>query len=238
MPAGGSQTTAPLPVWPQPGVAAPASGVAIQPSTNCCRHRGSVPSLSEMVISRLDDHDAERAVATLVSAFSDDPVERWMYPDLQLYRQHFPKFIAALGGKAFEAGTAWGLDDCSAVALWLPPSTEPDDDDISSVLAETVPPGKVLDMSSLVNSIDEVHPTYPHWYLPWLGVAPSFQERGLGSTLMEYCLAVVDASHHPAYLESPNPRNLTFYERHGFVVTGEARAGSCPPLTFMLRAAR
>jgi MoxR-like ATPase len=30
----------------------------------------------------------------------------------------------------------------------------------------------------------------------------------------------------------------TFYERQGFQVTGEARAGACPPVTFMLRAAR
>lgn len=29
--------------------------------------------------------------------------------------------------------------------------------------------------------------------------------------------------HLPAYLDSPNPRNVSFYERHGFVVTGEAR---------------
>ncbi len=55
---------------------------------------------------------------------------------------------------------------------------------------------------------------------------------------MEHCLEIVDASHLPAYLETPNPRNLTFYERYGFEVTGTAQAGRCPPITFMLRAAR
>jgi RimJ/RimL family protein N-acetyltransferase len=52
------------------------------------------------------------------------------------------------------------------------------------------------------------------------------------------CLRVVDESHLPAYLETPNPRTISFYERLGFEVIGEAQAGSCPPLTFMLRAAR
>jgi len=55
---------------------------------------------------------------------------------------------------------------------------------------------------------------------------------------MEHCLEIVDASHVPAYLETPNPRTLTFYDRHGFEVTGAAQAGKCPPITFMVRAAR
>lgn len=38
--------------------------------------------------------------------------------------------------------------------------------------------------------------------------------------------------------ETPNPRSLPFYERQGFEVTGKAQAGVCPPITFMLRAAR
>jgi hypothetical protein len=55
---------------------------------------------------------------------------------------------------------------------------------------------------------------------------------------MKHCLRVVDNDHLPAYLDSPNPRNVSFYERHGFVVTGEAQAGTCPPIVSMLRAAR
>jgi hypothetical protein len=42
----------------------------------------------------------------------------------------------------------------------------------------------------------------------------------------------------PAFLETPNPRTIPFYERHGFEVTSVAQAGACPPVTSMLRAAR
>ncbi len=55
---------------------------------------------------------------------------------------------------------------------------------------------------------------------------------------MKPCLETVDGTHMPAYLETPNPRTIIFYERHGFEVTGEAQAGTSPPVTFMLRAAR
>jgi GNAT superfamily N-acetyltransferase len=184
------------------------------------------------------DHEQARALATLVSAFTDDPVERWLYPELQQYLIHFPVFLRAFGGKAFDEQTAWSLGDCSAVALWLPPGTEPDGDKISKVLTESVSPDKHGDLFSVLQRMDVAHPTYSHWYLPWFGVDAALQGRGLGGQLMKACLMVVDASHLPAYLETPNPRNITFYERHGFEVTGEAQAGACPPVVFMLRASR
>jgi GNAT superfamily N-acetyltransferase len=72
----------------------------------------------------------------------------------------------------------------------------------------------------------------------WFAVDTALQGRGLGSQLMKPCLQVVDHTHLPAYIETPNPRTISFYQRHGFEVTGEAQAGTCPPITFMLRAAR
>jgi GNAT superfamily N-acetyltransferase len=182
--------------------------------------------------------DAAQAVAALVSAFTGDPVERWLYPGLPEYQEHFPAFVTALGGKAFAARSAWSLAGCCAVALWLPPGTEPDGDAIVSVLAGSVSPEKHDEMFDVLGQMDAAHPPYPHWYLPWFGVLAGQQGQGLGSQLMPPCLAAVDRDHLPAYLETPNPRSVPFYQRHGFEVTGQAQAGSCPPLTFMLRAAR
>ncbi len=54
--------------------------------------------------------------------------------------------------------------------------------------------------------------------------------------MMSHCLRIVDASHEPAYLETPNPRTIPFYERFGFEVVGVAQAGACPPVTLMHRA--
>jgi ribosomal protein S18 acetylase RimI-like enzyme len=90
----------------------------------------------------------------------------------------------------------------------------------------------------VLSQMDAAHPKYLHWYLPWFGVDAALQGRGLGSQLMAHCLEIVDASQLPAYLETPNPRTVPFYERHGFDVAGSAQSGTCPPITFMLRAAR
>jgi GNAT superfamily N-acetyltransferase len=185
-------------------------------------------------------HESERAwvFETLVAAFADDPVERWLYPESEQYRSHFPGFLDAFGGNAFRQQTVWRLGDFAAVALWMPPGTEPDGDAITAVLSETVAPTKHADLFAILEQMDTAHPRYPHWYLPWLGVNPAEQGKGLGGELLARCLDIVDASHLPAYLETPNPRNMSLYERHGFQLTGAAQAGACPPVTFMLRGAR
>lgn len=67
------------------------------------------------------------------------------------------------------------------------------------------------------------------------GVDSALQAQGFGSELMKPCLEIVDRDHLPAYLDSTNPRNISFYQRHGFTVTGEWRAGACPPIISMLR---
>ena len=93
-------------------------------------------------------------------------------------------------------------------------------------------------MFSVLEQMDRAHPTFEHWYLPWLGVLPDEQGSGFGGRLLEHGLEIVDQHHLPAYLETPNPRTTAFYERHGFAVTAESRSGSCPPVTSMLRDAR
>ena len=177
-----------------------------------------------------------KAFSTLVSAFEHDPVERWMYPETRQYLAHFPAFLAAFGGKAFDAQTVWRLGEFDAVALWLPPGTEPDGEAITSVLTETVAPEQHRDLFAVLEQMDAAHPKYPHWYLPWFGVDTALQGRGIGAQLMQYCLRIVDEQQLPAYLETPNPRSIPFYERHGFAVVGEAQAGACPPIVCMTRA--
>ncbi len=176
--------------------------------------------------------------ATLVSAFAHDPVERWLYPSPQSYHEHFPRFLAAFGGEAFVSGTVWALTDFSAVALWLPPGAEPDGDAIAGVLTESVAAEQHPDTFAVLDQMVEAHPTYPHWYLPWLGVDERSQGLGRGGLLLSACLEIVDASHLPAYLETPNPRTLPFYQRHGFEIAGTAQAGACPPISLMLRPAQ
>jgi len=106
------------------------------------------------------------------------------------------------------------------------------------VLVETTSDHLHADSFATLEQMAAGHPTEPHWYLPWFGVDRELHGSGLGTQLMRNCLEILDESGSPAYLESPNPRAVPFYERAGFSVTSVAQAGACPPITLMQRAGR
>lgn len=195
-------------------------------------------SLADRVFPDCTVPSPDTAIATLTSAFVADPVIRWMYPTARHYLKSFPAFLRAFGGPAFEDQTVAANNTDSAVALWMRPGTAPDDDAIMNCLMTTVAEARHADLFPVLEQMDAFHPPFDHWYLPWFGVDASAQGHGLGHALMEHCLQRVDGDRLPAYLESPNPWNIAFYERFGFRVIGAARHGSCPPVTFMLRDAK
>ncbi len=59
------------------------------------------------------------------------------------------------------------------------------------------------------------------WYLSIIAVAPEAQGQGLGRRLLAPTLAEADAAGAVCYLETFNPRNLTFYERLGFAIRAQ-----------------
>jgi len=82
------------------------------------------------------------------------------------------------------------------------------------------------------------HPSEPHWYLPLIGVDPALLGKGYGSALMKHALIQCDRDKKLAYLESSNPKNISFHERHGFELLGTIQVGSSPPICPMLRKPR
>jgi hypothetical protein len=106
------------------------------------------------VVSAVGESGQAGVFATLVLAFAADPVERWLYPEPQQYLSHFPKFLAAFGGRAFAERTVWSLGEFSAVALWLPPGTAADGEAITTSLAETVAADKHDDMFDVLGQMD------------------------------------------------------------------------------------
>lgn len=182
--------------------------------------------------------EADAAISTVVMAFSADPAARWMYPDPRQYLLHFPRFVRAFAGKAFQYGSAHVAGEGCAAALWLPPHVSPDEDALQQILQTTAHETIQQDLLSVFEQMDSYHPPVPHWYLPLIGVDLPSQNQGFGAALLRHALKQCDTDGVPAYLESSNPRNVTLYERHGFELLGEIRAGSSPPILPMLRKPR
>ncbi|HEY8873473.1 MAG TPA: GNAT family N-acetyltransferase [Stellaceae bacterium] len=146
-----------------------------------------------------------------------------------------PPVVQAFGGAALDHGSAWYVEGFLGAALWLPPGVHPDHETLDALIERHVPKQRQGMMSEAFEQMGASHPDEPHWYLPLIGIDPSWQNHGLGSVLMEYAAAIFDRDRVLAYLESSNPRNIPFYQRHGYEVIRTIRAGDCPPITPMLR---
>jgi ribosomal protein S18 acetylase RimI-like enzyme len=174
---------------------------------------------------------------TLAEAFDGDPVWAWMLPDTHRSRE---RLFAVLLRHAIPRGHVYTTDDRRAVAMWSPPH------------GWKVPTGAMLRAAGPIavaararlprllgrlGEIERLHALVPqnHWYLEFIGTAAAARGEGLGSALLNHALEHV-TSGLPIYLESSNPRNLTFYKRHGFEITGEPPMRSGPPQWTLWRA--
>lgn len=188
-------------------------------------------------IKSADANNRASAISTIVLGFVADPMARWVWRESSVYLRVMPRFVDAFGGRAFEHGTADIAEGIRAAALWLPPGVEPDEAKMDAIMEESLRPEISEDVAAVVKGMAEHHPREPHWYLPLVAADPQWIGQGLGSLLMKHALRRCDEEGVAAYLESSNPRNISFYQRHGFKIIGQIQSGSSPVLTPMLRPA-
>lgn len=193
--------------------------------------------MTSPIVETATTADAGAVYDILTLAFSDDPMVRWTWPDGPLLLATFPSFAKAFGGVAFGHGSAHRVGRAAA-ALWLPPGVGADEAELDRILEKTMPETVKVDGARLMEQMASHHPSEPHWYLPLIGVDPAHRGKGLGGALLSHALAACDRDGALAYLESTNPRNITLYERHGFVRLATIQCGSSPPMVPMLRKSR
>jgi GNAT superfamily N-acetyltransferase len=185
--------------------------------------------------ARIHPYREANAIATLTLAFAADPANRWCWPATGDFLEAFPAFARALGGRAFTSESGFEIGDGAGVALWLPPGVEPDEAELIDIVQRTVHASRQGDLFELIQQMGRHHPQGPHWYLPFVGVEPLHQNRGLGAAVLRPVLQRCDSHRLPAYLESSNPRNIAFYESLGFHRVGMIQAGTSPEIVPMLR---
>jgi ribosomal protein S18 acetylase RimI-like enzyme len=178
------------------------------------------------------------AISVQLAAFIADPVMRWMWPNAHDYVTHFPRLVQGFGGGAFDNDGADVTADLEGGALWLAPGVTPDEEALDALIRTTVAEPARSEMIVVLEEMGKSHPAETHWHLAFIGVDAAHQGKGVGADLMRHRLSKIDALGHHAYLESSNPRNIAFYQRHGFEVLREIRVGGSPPVVPMLRIQR
>ena len=194
--------------------------------------------MAEPTIKTATASDEASIIAVMVLAFSADPAARWTWRDPQQYLRHFPRFVKALGGKAFANASAYFVDGYAGAAMWLPPEVSPDEKPLVDLVQQTGYAAVQKDVFAVFEHMAHYHPQEPHWFLPFIGVDPVQQGKGFGAALMKHALVPCDRDRALAYLESSNPKNIPLYERYGFELLGTIQVGTSPPIFPMLRKPR
>lgn len=112
-----------------------------------------------------------------MTAFSGDPVVRWVFPDPLQYLSYAPELVRRFCGKAFEGQSAFAVEGFMGAALWLRPGVEPDGENLAELMQRAVPEADREKVSDLFGQMAEYHPHEPLWYLPMIGVDPARQGR-------------------------------------------------------------
>jgi len=177
--------------------------------------------------------DVPGVAGALARAFHDDPVFSWVLRAdprrMRMLERGFELFLrriwmeqdetyttaSLVGAAVWERPGQWKLG--AGAQLRLLPA-------MVGVFARRIP--RVL--RALV-VLEAGHPREPHYYLPFVGVEPAWQGRGLGAAVLAPILERCDREAVPAFLEASTARSRALYERHGFAVTEEFKLGKDAP---------
>lgn len=183
--------------------------------------------------------DVDRLAAALAAAFEDDPIFRWLIPNRARRLARLVRFFKLeLRHVVLPAGRVWTVDGESGASLELPPGAWK-----MSIATQflhgpafaRVFGARLAHATALITRMERRHLREPHYYIPYIGLAPHAQGRGLGSALLRPTLERCDREGLPAYLEATSERNVALYLRHGFQHLAEFTLGSSPPLWPMRR---
>jgi ribosomal protein S18 acetylase RimI-like enzyme len=182
------------------------------------------------------------AAGMLARAFDDDPLFRDLLPDDRrraevlrwFLRSSLNECSGVSGGFTLAAGPEVGAMAIVPPGMWPLPLRRT----LRAIaLPRFVPTLRLVRQALHIEArIRAMHPAGPHVYVNLLGVDPTMKGRGHGATLMRHACAIAREAGSGVYLETSNPKNLTFYRRWGLEVVAEIASHGAAPIWTMATA--
>jgi len=180
-----------------------------------------------MEIERLKPGRLDEASAMLARAFHDDPAWVWVLPDEERRRRLLP-WLFRIGFDVTVADVWTTTGPVIGAARWLPPGRAAMRVGpalralVATPLRLGAASGRFFAYGRAVESLRARVAPAPHWYLAGIGVDPEFQNRGVGTALLQPGIEGAQRDRVRAVLLTNSERALPFYERSGFRVVGES----------------
>ncbi len=157
------------------------------------------------------------AIEILVDGFMDNPVFAWAFPDEASRPDALRGWFTFWKNTYGAHGRLEIASSGEGAALWATPDAAAVEADGLGPLIELVQAHNGDRTGIVLAGFGALTPpSEPHWYLNSIAARQGQRARGIGAELLEAGLDAADEAGLPVYLESSNPRNLSFYHRYGF----------------------
>jgi len=185
--------------------------------------------------------DIDAIVATLTTAFFDDPLWGPAFPDPGRRAEHAAVMWRMSAISALRYPWTLVTGKVEAAAILIPPGgtelTHEEENELAALLVRTAGQRTAEGVLEIYAQLEGAHPSEPHFYLTLLGTHADHRGRGLGMALLREALARIDDLGEPVYLESSNPANDARYRSVGFLPHSRITTGSGQVVTTMWRPA-
>jgi len=193
-------------------------------------------------IALMEPAQLNHCAETLARAFFVDPFFEFVLPNPRKRERLLPWLYRKLIRIIHDYGKVFVSSHLDGVALWLGPKQT------NLPLVGIIKTGLFLfpcklspaefkrsrQLDTLSSQLHRRSMTRPHLYLFGIGVEPALQGKGLGRALVQAGLAFAAQLHVPAYLDTYNPHNLSFYASLGFqIIRSEKPTSPCPQIWAM-----
>lgn len=188
---------------------------------------------------RLDISDLPAATRSIARAFAwHEPWGEWAMPEASEREGRLHALIDADVRERFlPHGECWTIGG-ACTTLWIPPVGPPGTEMFARRRgeAEYASFGDKADAMRAGDAlISSLKPSQPHWYLDTIATDPDLFRRGLAGRLLDHDLAIRDGAGDVCALDTHTPRQIAFYERHGFEVAGRGPLGPELEVVMMVR---
>jgi ribosomal protein S18 acetylase RimI-like enzyme len=178
--------------------------------------------------------DRIRDISMMLSrAFIEDPFYKYIMPNESSRLRKLNLWMNCMVRYGLEYGQIHITGEpITGIAIWL----KPENPMINNIGMIRMGMGRVpfilglsgfTRMMKVTSEWEQLHKkeTPNHWYLMVLGVDPSYQGRGIGSSLIQPVIKQADLDRIPCYIETMTQKDVKFYQNRGFNIVFEGKVG-------------
>jgi GNAT superfamily N-acetyltransferase len=178
--------------------------------------------MAETKVRKANSGDLDELIPVVARAFQPQPLTCWLLGSGRSAMRRGQRLIELEFEKALPYGLTYTTTDRRGAAIWHPPNKKLElwSDLLWSFRSAAAIGIGWRTVSHIITGLRMalLEPKKPHYYLAILGVDPEAQGEGIGSILLEPCLALCDRERTPAYLVTDTEDAARFYRRQGFEI--------------------